>query len=341
MAGRRRNDTNQPRPGNASATTFDHQSDMYPQTIGVRTFNNGLPHPVLSISTLKRPSGIIDVMPDHPHEGECKQETSFTVNGVTIDTQILATSFVPGGNTSGGKAATIPHCFPSIAVWDGKPAKAGRIVVDSTWHHFVNINLNGVGSGETGLSADDFECVRQYYMNISVWMTRPPSFFCLRRWIIWELLRDSQLIEATLDNPIQDRNEIKLSDLNSIGSLAEELLAAKFGSAMARSILVDLISDASPQVSKSLEAWSPVRYEQDDVTSQLHDKWFNHDLLLHVGVGSGFIALRDDKKIAADKPREDVMDGIAKVFSEGVSVGMKAAFSDLQGSMKQLDELLR
>ena len=120
-------------PGNSIADSFDHLSDNIPQNIAVRTFGNGLPHSLLSISTNIRPSGIIDIMPDHPHEGECKAETSFTINGVTVPTQIVATSFVNGGNTSGGKAATEPHCFPSVAVWDGWLANsAGRIVIDST-----------------------------------------------------------------------------------------------------------------------------------------------------------------------------------------------------------------
>ena len=122
MSSRRRNDTNQPEPGSATSNFFDNQSDDRPQTIAVRTFGTGMPHPLLSVKSSLRPSGIIDIMPDHPHEGECKPETSFSANGAAVSTQIIATSFVRGGSTisnGNGKDRTEPHCFPSIAVWDG------------------------------------------------------------------------------------------------------------------------------------------------------------------------------------------------------------------------------
>ena len=112
MGGKKRNDTNQPPPGQTSSKDFDHQADDIPQNIAVRTFGNGaMAHPLLSINTNIRASGIIDVMPDHPHEGECKPETTFSINGVSVPTQVIATSFVIGGNTAGFKMPTEPHCF--------------------------------------------------------------------------------------------------------------------------------------------------------------------------------------------------------------------------------------
>jgi len=201
MTGVRRNDTNRPGAGQVVSNAFTNQSDNIPQTIAVRTFGSGIPHPLLSIKPSLRPSGIIDIMPDHPHEGECAQETVFTVKGQSISTQVIATSFVLGGSTTPGKIGTSPHCFPSIAVFDGRPAKVGRIAIDSTWHHFVNINLNGVGTPLSGLDNNDFEVVRQYYMNISRWITRSKVMICKYKFILADLLKNSQLIEASLNNP--------------------------------------------------------------------------------------------------------------------------------------------
>jgi len=267
MSQARRNDTNRPKAGDSTSLYFDNQSDNIPQNIAVRTFGAGMPHPLLSISTSIRPSGIIDIMPDHPHEGECKQETSFTANGVTVPTQIIATSFVLGGSTTAGgagKALTEPHCFPSIAVWDGRFANAGRIVVDSTWHHFININLNGVGSNggdipgqQSGLTSSDFIAIRQYFMNISLWMSRRKSWWCWRRFIWVELLRDSQLIEASLNNPAEKIENISLADLNSIGSLAEEILASKFNPSFAREFLIEAFEVNNPNISTLFNIWKP------------------------------------------------------------------------------------
>lgn len=342
MTGRRRNDTNNPRLGNATATTFDHQSDNTPQKIGVKKFGLGfLPHPLLSISTSIRPSGIIDIMPDHPHEGECAPEITFTANGTAIQTQIIATSFVTGGNTSGGKDQTDPHCFPSISVWDGRSANVGRIVIDSTWHHFVNINLDGTGSAQSGLSTADFNVVRQYYMNIATWMTRRKFILCWRKFVIFDLFANSQLIEASLNNPHLNINEIPLADLNSIGALAEEVLASRFSPAFARSFLLEIIEDYNEELADTLDIWkTEIRKEGSKKRVQKKDEyyqnWINLDLILWTSIGAGFIALRDDKKFSMGEIDEKDLERIFEVFIKGVDFGFKSSMQNLNFNFKSL-----
>ncbi len=343
MGGRRRNDTNAPRSGSTTATSFDHQSDDIPQKIGVKKFGAGyLPHPLLSISTSVRPSGIIDIMPDHPHEGECTRETSFTVNSTTIPTQIIATSFVAGGNTSGGKDATDPHCFPSISVWDGRPENVGRIVVDSTWHHFVNINLDGSGSAQSGLSTPDFNVVRQYYMNIATWMTRRKFMLCWRRHLIFDLFANSQLIEASLNNPIQNIEEISLADLNSIGALSEEILASKHNPAFARGFLLEIMEDYHKEFAEMLDIWRPT-IEKKGVkkANDYYQDWLNLDLLLWTSIGAGFIALRDDKKICSDKMDEKELDRVFDVFTKGIDFGFKSSIQNLSTKFNDFEKTLK
>lgn len=341
MTGKRRNDTNRPMPGDATSLYFDNQSDSTPQTIAVRTFGAGMPHPVLSISTTIRPSGIIDIMPDHPHEGEVKPATSFTVNSITVPTQVIATSFVLGGSTTNGgsfgKALTEPHCFPSIAVWDGRLANVGRIVVDSTWHHFVNINLNGVGSAggdipgqQPGLSAADFGVVRRYYMNISLWMSRRQSWWCWRRFLWIELLKDSQLIEASLNNPTEKLEDISLADLNSIGSMAEEVLSSKFNPSFAREFLIDAFESINPNLAAMLNIFQPVPKEKsDNLATDYYQPWFNLDLILYTAIGAGFIALRDDGNISTDKLAESDLDRVNDVFKGGMEYGFNKSVENL------------
>jgi hypothetical protein len=340
MDGRRRNDTNRPAAGDSTSIWFDNQSDEIPQMIGVRPFGGGLPHPLLSIATSLRPSGIINIMPDHPHEGECTPETSFTVNNVTIPTQIIATSFVLGmGTTWNGKALTDPHCFPSISVWDGRIANVGRIVVDSTWHHFVNINLNGVGSTldkpgiQPGLTTSDFIVIRQYYMNIAIWMTRRKSMLCWRRHVIFDLFANSQLIEASLNNPIQNINEISLSDLNSIGALSEEILASKYNPAFARSFLLDIMEEYNKELSEELDIWKPnIKKKDTKKEDDYYQNWLNLDLILWTSIGAGFIALRDDKKIASNERDEKDLERVVDVFLKGVDFGFKCSIQNLNSN---------
>lgn len=341
MTGRRRNDTNMPRPGNASANTFDHQSDSFPQRIAVRTFGGGKPHPLLSISTNIRPSGIIDIMPDHPHEGECKPTTSFTVNGMSIATQIIATSFVTGGNIAAGKAATDPHCFPSISVFDGRTANVGRIVVDSTWHHFVNINLNGGSSGLSGLTAAQFKVIQQYYMNISTWMTRKKTMLCLNTQTLFDLLKNSQLIESTLNNPDQKLEEISLADLNSIGTLAEEILADKYNPVFAKTLFLDLLEDYNLEFADMMNPWKNKVRSKGQKTDEYYQSWINLDLILRTSIGAGFVALRDDKEIGSEEVSEKSLNKIPDVFAKGIDFGFNAAVQNMNSNMSKFTRTLK
>lgn len=352
MDGRRRNDTNRPRSGDATSMYFDNQSDEIPQTIAVRTFGGGTPHPLLSISKTLRPSGIIDIMPDHPHEGECKPETVFTVNSVAIPTQIIATSFVLGGSTTNGgnegKTPTEPHCFPSIAVWDGREANAGRIVVDSTWHHFVNINLNGTGSTvdlpgiQPGLTAADFNVIQRYYMNIATWMTRRRSRYCWWNILLVDLLRNSQLIEASLDRPLAKMETIHLADLKSIGALAEELLATRYSPVFARELLLELLAEVQPGISGILDVWRPVDPAKEKSKQAIYQQpWLNLDPMLYTAIGAGFIALRDDQRISGDDLKEEDSDQVMKIFAQGMDYGLKISMENLNANLKQFNALAR
>lgn len=344
MTGRRRNDTNRPTHGDARSKFFDNQSDDIPQNIAVRTFGGGMPHPLLSIKTSIRPSGIIDIMPDHPHEGECAPETSFTVNRARVRTQIIATSFVLGGSTTlfAGKVSTDPHCFPSIAVWDGRRAGVGRIVVDSTWHHFININLNGAGSGldndiQPGLNNSDFKVIQQYYMNIALWMTRRK--FCFPEVVIADLLKNSQLIEANLNNPNLKLEEIPIADLNSIGALAEEILGSKYNPAFARNFLLELIKDQNGELVEALDIWN-AKEEQDSQYDRYYHDWLNLDLVLWTSIGTGFIALRDDKRFSLEVASEEYREEILSTFMKGVDYGFKLSLENLRNNVNEIMEKL-
>lgn len=341
MTGKRRNDTNEPKPENSSANTFDHQSDIYPQKIGVRTFGQGMPHPLLSVSQAKRASGIIDIMPDHPHEGECKPETSFLVNGTSIPTQIIATSFVKGGNIAPGKAEAEPHCFSSIAVWNGRQAGAGRIVVDSTWHHFININLNGVGTVQPGLTDEDFDLVQQYYMNIATWISRRQIRLCWGRWQLWELFRESQLVEASLENTTMKSSDLTLKELRSIGALAEELLADKFGPSISRDLLVETLAETKINWADILASWNPLSDNESRTSNPMDLQWLNMDVIFHASLGMGFIALRDDKNTSSADPEEKCLKKLSKVFAKGAGLGAERAIESLSQNIANFEKNLQ
>ncbi|MDB5111806.1 MAG: hypothetical protein JWR67_2920 [Mucilaginibacter sp.] len=202
ISGPDRHDTNQDKIG-SGVIPFDAQSDDLPQHIEVlkkryaeyvfRT--TAIPHPILCGAT-----GVIDIFPDHPHEGE--------VLGTLYDTgrdgtPVDLTGNYPGGtpefpNAISGPGKPEPQIialghplnnprleknqvsntlnpthtnssapFGLVNVYDGELAGVGRVVTDSTWHHWFNINLIGLDSPAT---ADKYKKIQNYYTNVAVWL---------------------------------------------------------------------------------------------------------------------------------------------------------------------------
>ncbi len=197
-------------PGPDLRTQFDDQSDDIPQRIFPMYYGSGSSwtvHPLL-----RSPLGDIDVLPDHAHESEClvgsKLFEDYTLHGLNFDEfpdlagaplapEIVAWSVSAGRylnppGTIVGKPPTTPKLFGAISAWDGHRVGRGRVVCDATWHHFININLDGTGAvaapgndrnglRDTALNfTQDFHQIAQYYRNVLDWLV-PWN----RRWCRW------------------------------------------------------------------------------------------------------------------------------------------------------------
>jgi hypothetical protein len=176
---------------------FDRQSDSVPQPIEwvawmsyrlpwFRRFER--PHPVLCHPTL----GPIDVMPDHPHEGVVFDHvaqpdvglapitlTNTYTFGATTGTEYPALSGIqplPMVIAHGRTLSDPPYWhekgdspakrFAMISVYDGHRANVGRVATDSTWHHWMNINITELEA--TG--GANWEKIKRYYLNLAVWL---------------------------------------------------------------------------------------------------------------------------------------------------------------------------
>jgi hypothetical protein len=199
---------------------FVDQSDLIPQNLypnfRTRAGNPGVlgkpakAHPLLQLpATRAVPFPVLEVFPDHPHEGEChlpnNLASQFTLAGVKVDEWPAATAGggrvnaeavamtmshgtgFPTGPT-GAKEALLPRAFMAICAYDGQLANVGRVVTDATWHHFVNINLDGAGSSLSALQVPGspptdspaLARIRQYYRNLATWLMPKNTRRCLR-----------------------------------------------------------------------------------------------------------------------------------------------------------------
>lgn len=197
-------DTNRPFNAAEMAGTevieFSRQSDSLPQTIdwvpwvSVHHFLHvhRRPHPVLCHPTL----GPINVMPDHPHEGVVFDHVAQPDVGLAPITLTNTYNFGSGvsGNEYPSVSGTQPlpmviaygHTladpplwhekgnspakrFGMISVYDGHRADVGRVATDSTWHHWMNINITQLEAA----GGDHWEKIKRYYLNLAVWLAPP------------------------------------------------------------------------------------------------------------------------------------------------------------------------
>lgn len=151
------------------------QSDATPQTIFPRynyVWNYWrpyrwvkYPHPILC-----GPRGAIKVFPDHAHEGDCIiPDPMFAAEypgGVNVE--IIADGRNVVGREKGGYVISDPRQFGLLGVWDGHKASTddGRVVVDSTWHHWFNVNLYGL-QAENG---NEYKDILAYFRNVAIWL---------------------------------------------------------------------------------------------------------------------------------------------------------------------------
>jgi hypothetical protein len=189
---------------------FNDQSDEFTQRLYVNYHRpnpflwlppgfDRAPHPVLQMVA---PRKVLEVFPDHPHEGECVLPKSFnatfTVDGQSVPEwpstfffpprpEMAASSMSHGDGFAfgdDGKQGLTPKAFGAIAAYNGQRAGVGRVVTDATWHHFININLDGTGSGLSalqpgGVDSEDLIRIRQYFVNLATWLMPSTVRRCL------------------------------------------------------------------------------------------------------------------------------------------------------------------
>lgn len=269
-------------PGLDAIYQFYDQSDHIAQRIFPSFYPSGstwYPHPVL-----RHPSGAVDFLPDHPHESEClapvpgagnfagvEEWPTPTAGGARIAPQVVAMSISAGRYlTDLGKPPVVPRCFGAISTYDGDAADVGRIVCQATWHHYVNININGTGAPADslgnprnglyvgGMATAEYLKIQRFWLNTVRWLAPKNRRFCYP-WVLAAALRfDYEILEFKLPHP----HPCPWDPLIRIGRILEEQVTNYWG----RGVLAELVDDillstgAAPALARVLRS----RPEGDD-----------------------------------------------------------------------------
>ncbi len=331
--------------GSNESEEFADQSDAIPQRLYVnyRTLGNGifqpdferLAHPVLQ---LPAPRKVVEVFPDHPHEGECvipaAFNTSFKVDGQVAQEwpstfflpprpELAAYSMSHGDGFENGnpdKSGLVPKCFGAIATYNGQRAGVGRVVTDATWHHFVNINLDGSGSGQSalrpgGVDSEEMTRIRQYYVNLATWLMPKNVRRCL-----FVLQALDAMARFPLYEELQGAAAPKF-DADVARTLGRSLLAALRQDQpawIAEALADDALTDALGEKARA-------RLEEPAVQATLGA--FTVDLA-HAAVG-GMLAsmigeLNTMKSLKEIRPHESFVNGAVKGAAQGVNLALAA-----------------
>jgi hypothetical protein len=76
--------------------------------------------------------------------------------------------------------------FGLVSVYDGARANVGRVVCDSTWHHWFSYNLAGIAAAGNV----DFGKMTSYYRNIALWLASPEKRAEIALSAVWLMLTE-------------------------------------------------------------------------------------------------------------------------------------------------------
>lgn len=333
---------------------FSDQSNAEPQRLylNFRTQAGGVgnPHPLVQ---LKAPRRALEIYPDHPHEGECivpaSLNTTFPLGGqavtewpvdllgAALSPEVVAMSVSHGDGfpvgPTGPKEALVPKLFAAMVAYDGHRANKGRVTTDSTWHHFININLDGTGEpGFTGLQSpagvdtEALKRIREHYVTLATWLMPKKVRKCLRfPLVLEELARFPLLEELTLPS----LKEATAAQLVSTGAALVQSLSRRLTPWEVQALMEDTLGEALGEAEALRMA------DQGTGLAAMRTQDIGHAALggLVTGVASRLAELPSVKEIVPHRTFE-------AAALEGARAGAKLVLNLKRDQLKQADEWL-
>lgn len=220
------------REGPTTGFQFMDQSDDVPQPIFPKRYYSPVssgparrtwfPHPILCGL-----DGLIDVLPDHMHEGECVAPVVVPAEFPGgVGPEVIANGRVLAHGTDnrqtdqgdfGIDTASVERDFGILGAYDGHDARAnvGRIVVDATWHHWIRINLVGFLANP---ATPHFRKIRNFYWNVAVWLAPARQQRAMLHAATYGLLWARQFEELDGSEPLPALGTVALDALGRIAS---------------------------------------------------------------------------------------------------------------------------
>ncbi len=337
--------------GSTPGVQSNEQSDEFPQNITPKIYSNGggiFVHPLLQKS-----GGAIRILPDHMHEGSCIAPADLTepmLPGSSLDEypflagsstervspDVIAISYSGGGGNPNDSGEVNPRCFGAICAYDGHLATGniGRVSVDATWHHFLNINLDGTGSGLNGfyvggVPTPEYEDIKRYFRNIALWLAPKYLQKCFRyRWIYYIRYKFPLIWE------LRPNEKASLAELRRVGAETVKMIRETFGDAEVMETTVAFVNELPENVRhellKEVNPWLNTRTDKGErnISKVTDDKIMRAEALTECILGGVIQSIVNNTPLAPRMFEElleknDLSDEkMESIVIDGISLGL-------------------
>ncbi len=200
--------------------------------------------------------------------------------------------------------------FALIGTYDGDSAGIGRVVVESTWHHWFSYNLHGFV--EDGPDAQ-YGLMQTYYRNVAIWLATPAQRQSMLASVLWEAV-------------VSDSMAFPLAPPLSVWAMGEKALGV-ISRTLSQSMLVEMV--ASMYGGRPEQVFGAPN-ELDP--SEPYSGAVPVDLALRAivgGIAAAFIKPAYDYLGSGPRPFLDPA-AIAQHFAQGVAQGHRALMGAIE-----------
>jgi hypothetical protein len=309
--------------------------------------------------------GEIKYLPDHRHEGECLEPTCLTETfdfgagklpeyptryGHQEVPKVIARARVFEPHTTDNQSECFPvtqrDSFGAIAAYDGQQVEVGRVVVDSSFHHFIFMNVAGFrkASQIPGSIGDRvYEQITNYFRNIATWLAPSTMQDDMRNRTLWAACWAYPLNEALLSVGKKVLEAKEWRSILHVGAAARSTLAGMGFDCEALHWTSDLIKimGGSNQIALP-DPWLQQARPELDITA-----WIGTEILTKAVLGGAVLQIADQYPIESFFNRS--AEGVIKIkkaelegaIKRGAEKGLMAVQSYLQDFSKSMERALR
>lgn len=273
------------------------------------------PHPVMC-----GPDGPIDVLPDHGHEGEAVTPKKLVAaEWPTVNNHQELPVVIARGKVKDPCSKKFGQEIGLVSAYDGHIANVGRIIADSTWHHWVDNNLLGnpgvkppkpdAGFDATPKGAAALRKIDAYFLNAATWLAPPERQAEMRCAVWWSVVWSGQIVELSPNDPIWD-----------LGAHALDALRLRASSCAVAGWVLDIPAFKEKISNQPLSKIT----DQFQLLSLPFEQYVAGGIILEL---MRQVGPADPKRRFPSKPPPD--EDIERAINDGVKIGMEALTEQL------------